>query len=175
VSDTKRHNVGGRDPKHFRCEVRHNLRATGRFGLHCPAYLDETWLPGRQDIVDHEGDSPVAQRVTILLGRGEIMATDIDRIVLVLVPTPYRDDMEVALGLNRCQAAEPLALQIGDFLRGKSAHVLSPSCGADTSRSNEFGWSSQTVNSNPSSMHLTSQLVADQLSGRNPPFTESGC
>jgi hypothetical protein len=129
IMNAYRNNVGGSDAQDVRREIFHDLLSTLGNGLNRPSHLDQARSPGRYDIVNDKSYAPMAQRIAVLLGRDDIVPTDIDGIVVGIVAKANRYYVQISLRIDGRQPAEALALQIGYFCRGKSAHVSSFSKG----------------------------------------------
>ena len=79
--------------------------------LHNATYLDSANPPGvdRDDVVNDEGHLGVPERVTVLLARREIVATDIDGVVTRVVSKAGRHDVRSSVRSDSRQAPEAYA------------------------------------------------------------------
>jgi hypothetical protein len=117
----------GDDSQDIRRKVLYDLLSPLWKRLNGSSHLNETWSPGRQDIIDNEGHTPMTHRLAIFLAWHNIDATNIDAIMLWIVAKANRNDVQVALIVGRRQPAEALTLQILNFCCCESTHfILSP-------------------------------------------------
>ena len=98
----------GRDPEHLLREARPQLRATGIEDLHLASPLDAPHTPraDRNDLVDDECDLGVPEDVAVFLASGEVVATDVDGVVDLVIAEARRDDVRRPIGTDGRQPPE---------------------------------------------------------------------
>jgi hypothetical protein len=85
----------GGDPEHLWVKARPQLSAAGVQDLGLASDLDPPDTPGvhRREVVNHEGDLGVSDDVAVLLSFGEMVAPDVDGVVVGVVAETSRDHM----------------------------------------------------------------------------------
>src|SRR5262249_30250196 len=121
----------GRDPEHFRGEAGAELGAAGLQHLHVAADLDAAHPPraDRCEVVAHERNLGMRERVTVLLAPAEVVAADVDGVERRVVPEAGRHHVRRAVGAYRRQPSKPRVLQIPKLRVGEDAHPASSRSG----------------------------------------------
>src|SRR6478609_10618171 len=101
--------------------------AAGRERLGAASNLEHARLPrvGGQQIIDDDCRPAALLHVAVLLGRVDVLTTDVDRAEVGVVPERCRDDMRLVIGASRGKSPETLAGEIVDL--GWSEFGHSPS------------------------------------------------
>src|SRR2546426_1198919 len=118
----------GRDPEHLWIKAGPDLGAAGVQDLGVAPDFDAPHTPGvhRGDVVDDEGDLGVSQDVTVLLALGEIVAADIDGVVLLVVAESRRHHVRHSVRTNGRETPEAdTGCEVFTFVIAEDAHVAS--------------------------------------------------
>jgi hypothetical protein len=103
--------------------------AAGVQDLRLASYLDASDTPGahRGDVVDDEGHLGVPEDVPVLLALGEMVATDVDGVVLLVVAETRRHHMRHCVWTNGRQTPQAdTGCQVFTLFVGEDAHKEPP-------------------------------------------------
>src|SRR5713101_5794829 len=105
------------DAEHFGRKVRYDFGSAGLEHQNFTANLDAARSP-RIDggkIIHDKGDARVVVNIAEFFSLGKVVTTDVYCVQVGVIAECHRHHMRLPIGTNRGEAAQSLALQIGDL------------------------------------------------------------